>query len=134
MLLKLMLRDEDLSNFSYNITNMKFPRIRRGPMLDFQFPEDYKALFKRTDDNFKRETENLFKFTLEEWNINPTIEDFHWDDEIGLEAIHLGEGSGAYFIPDKRKWVYKNIDRYYQALAVFNMISLYLNRLEEYRE
>ena len=111
---------------------MKFPRIYKGYILDYEVPENYEELVKNIDEKFIKATKNLAKKVLEEFEIESKYPYFHWDNKKGLEAIHLGrEGRGAFFNKDNRKWVFKNIDESWQALAVFNIISLYLNRLQQ---
>ena len=108
---------------------MKFPRIYNGYILEYEVPENYEELIKNIDEKFIKVTENLAKKVLEEFG-GYKYPSFQWDKKRGLHSIVIGNGRGAY-LNDNRRWVFKNIDYENQALAVFNIISTYFNKLQQ---
>lgn len=122
---------------------MRYPEIRFHNKeqygLNFEVPKNYKELVKKIDEDFIRGTQNSAKLVLKEFEVHCEFPQFQWDKERGLHAIHIGEGRGAYLgcgenLEEDEGYIFKNIDESWQALAVFNIISLYLNRLQEYKK
>lgn len=113
---------------------MKYPRIEFSGIyhLDLEVPEHYNELIKNIDENFIRGTKNLAQLILKEFEAGGSLFNLQFDEKKGLYGIHIGKGRGAYLY--ENKWIFKNIDESWQALAVFNIISLYLNRLQEYKK
>jgi len=109
---------------------MKFPRIYKGYVLEYEVPENYEELIKNIDEQFIKITENLAKKVLEEFG-GYKYPSFQWDEKRGLHSIVIGNGRGAYLDSYTRRWIFKNIGYENQALAVFNIISMYLNKLQE---
>jgi len=109
---------------------MKFPRIYKGYVLEYEVPENYEELIKNIDEQFIKRTQDLAKRVLEEFGHGYKYPSFQWDEKRGLHSIVIGNGRGAY-LNDNRRWVFKNIVYEDQALTVFNIISMYLNKLQE---
>ncbi len=113
---------------------MKYPRINftGAYHLDLDVPENYKEIVKNIDENFIRGTENLAKIVLKEFEAEDIPTSFQWDKERGLCGINIGQC--GIFLYENKKYIFKNIDESWQALAVFNVISLYLNKLMDYKK
>lgn len=110
---------------------MKFPRIYKGYFLAYEVPENYEESIKNIDEKFIKVTENLAKKVLEEFETGYKYPSFRWDEKRGLHSIVIGDGRGAYLNKDNGRWIFKNIAYEDQALAVFNIISMYLNKLQQ---
>lgn len=115
---------------------MSYPEIRfhnkEQYSLNFEVPDTYNELVNKIDEDFIRGTINSARPVLKEFGVRCEFPQFQWDEKRGLHSIYIGDGRGAYLY--ENKWIFKNIDESWQALAVFNIISLYLNRLQEYKK
>ena len=113
---------------------MRYPSIKFSGIyhLDLEIPENYNELVKNIDEDFIRGTKNLVQLILKEFEAKGPLFNLQFDEKRGLHGIHIGNGRGAYLY--ENKWVFKNIDESWQAFAVFNIISLYLNKLQEYKK
>jgi len=115
---------------------MGYPRIHsHGGMfhLDFELPKNYEKMVECIDKKFIASLTGVSKCILEEFDAGETIY-FHWDKRRGVHGIHIGTGQGALLnegSDDEKRYVFKNLKEWNRAFAVINIITTYLNKLEE---
>jgi len=126
---------------------MKYPQITKAAIsknsgsfaienfvLHLDIPKDYKTLVKKIDESFKKGIESSAQKILENFGLGAQLSLFHWDAR-GLYEFFIGAGNGgALFDQETGHWSFKSVKYYRDALAVSNILTLYLNNLQQYRE
>jgi len=128
----------------------KYPEIEvyngNYNLVNFKLPNNYKKLAKSIDDGFKKYMEMEAKSILKQFEVTCDNPNLQWGED-GLECLIIGHGgnsaahiiegpggnSAAHIIegPDSvKRWVFKNIVWGNEALALFGIISRYMNALE----
>ena len=121
---------------------MKYPRIefhksynKWSYSLDYEVPENYEKLIKNIDENFIKKTQNLAKLVLKEFDVVCEYPVFQWNEKRGLHSIYIGDGRRALLLENSlgknERYFFQNISESWHALALFNIISLYLNKLQD---
>jgi hypothetical protein len=100
-------------------------------LLNFDIPEDEVNLVSLVDDQFKEAMNRMALGSLKDNDLPTTGFRLQWEENIGLRAIHIGEGRGAYRgdSPDGKRWCFKNITSSRQAIFVYGALAYYYTAL-----
>jgi len=115
-----------------------YPRISKGEGnlsfdLYWRMPKEHRELIKKITPEFREGMQKMANLTQKSFglpNSSGSYPRLSWSEEKGLTGIVVGNGCPCVMLGSMSNYSFHNVDFSTQALALIEMLSIYLNGLQ----
>lgn len=115
-----------------------YPRISKvegslGFGLYWRIPKEYRELVKKITPEFREGMQKRADLTQKSFGLSTysgSYPKLSWSEEKGLTSIVAGTGCPCVTLGSMNNYSFHNVDSSVQALALIEMLSIYLNGLQ----
>jgi|SRR3972149_1481812 len=115
-----------------------YPRIsktedRLGFGLYWRIPKEHRELVKKISLEFREGIQKRVDLTQKNFGLpasNGSYPKLSWSGEKGLTSIVIGDGCPCVILGSMNNYDFHNVNSSIQALALIEMLSIYLNGLQ----